>query len=114
MSKIGRQLGERIYELRKMRQYTQEELAQKAGISLSYLSMIERAQRTPYVETLVPIAAALGITLSQLFLDLNGPRGSDGQAQDLPLLAYLRTLRVDRTDVDALLRVAKAMFSGRS
>jgi transcriptional regulator with XRE-family HTH domain len=114
MSKIGRQLGERIYELRKMRQYTQEELAQKAGISLSYLSMIERAQRTPYVETLVPIAAALGITLSQLFLDLNGPRGSDGQAQDLPLLAYLRTLRVDRTDVDALLRVAKAMFSSRA
>ena len=114
MSKIGRQLGERIYELRKMRQYTQEELAQKAGISLSYLSMIERAQRTPYVETLVPIAAALGITLSQLFLDLNGPRGSDGQAQDLPLIAYLRTLRVDRTDVDALLRVAKAMFTGRS
>jgi transcriptional regulator with XRE-family HTH domain len=97
-----------------MRQYTQEELAQKAGISLSYLSMIERAQRTPYVETLVPIAAALGITLSQLFLDLNGPRGSDGQAQDLPLIAYLRTLRVDRTDVDALLRVAKAMFSGRA
>jgi transcriptional regulator with XRE-family HTH domain len=114
MSKIGRQLGERIYELRKMRQYTQEELAQKAGISLSYLSMIERAQRTPYVETLVPIAAALGITLSQLFLDLNGPRGSDGQAQDLPLIAYLRTLRVDRTDVDALLRVAKAMFSSRA
>ena len=114
MSKIGRQLGERIYELRKMRQYTQEELAQKAGISLSYLSMIERAQRTPYVETLVPIAAALGITLSQLFLDLSGPRGSDGQAQDLPLIAYLRTLRVDRTDVDALLRVAKAMFSSRA
>jgi len=114
MSKIGRQIGERIYELRKMRQFTQEELAQRAGISLSYLSMIERAQRTPYVETLMPIAAALGITLSQLFLDVHGSRASEGQGLDLPLLAYLRSLRVDRTDVDALLRVAKAMFSGRA
>ena len=112
MSKIGRQIGERIYELRKMRQFTQEQLAQKAGISLSYLSMIERAQRTPYVETLVPIAAALGITLSQLFLDVNAPKAGR-QAQDLPLLTYLTSLRVDRTDVDALLKVAKAMFNDR-
>ncbi len=110
MSKIGRQLGERIYELRKARQLTQEELAQRAGISLSYLSMIEHAQRTPYVETLVAIVAALGITLSQLFLDVNGPRASGRQAQDLPLLTYLGNLRLRRSDVEALLTVVKVMF----
>ena len=108
MSKIGRQLGERIYELRKMRQFTQEELAQKAGISLSYLSMIERAQRTPHVETLVSLAAALGITLSQLFIEAHEPR-----ADDLPLFAYLATLRLGRKDLDALLGVAQAMFDGK-
>src|SRR5260370_31199656 len=111
MSKIGRQIGERIYELRKMRQFTQEELAQRAGISLSYLSMIERAQRKPYVETLLPIAAALGITLSQLFLDLNGDKGREGQSQDLPLLSYLRSRPAYRRNVDALLSATKAIFS---
>ncbi len=69
--------------------------------------MIERAQRIPHVETLVQIATALNITLSQLFIEAHEPT-----ANDLPLFAYLGTLRLDRKDLDALLRVAKVMFKG--
>ncbi len=76
--------------------------------------MIENAQRTPYVETLVAISRALGITVSQLFLDLDAPRADIGQAPDLPLMAYLRTRRLTPGDVKTLLAVAKAMFDGRS
>jgi transcriptional regulator with XRE-family HTH domain len=106
------QLGQRIRVLRETLSLTQEQLAEKAGISVSYLSMIERAQRTPHVETLVSLAAALGITVSQLFLDMNEPRGS-GPAPDLPLMAYLGTRRLDRKELDALLKVARAMFDGK-
>src|SRR5216683_1816912 len=112
-STIRSQLGQRIRVLREALSFTQEELAEKAGISVSFVSMIERGERTPYVETLVAISDALAITVSQLFLGLNAPRADIGQTQDLPLMAYLGTLRLDRKELDALLKVAKAMFDGK-
>jgi transcriptional regulator with XRE-family HTH domain len=69
-SKIKLQLAKRIYDMRKARKYTQEELAARAGISVSYLSLIERAKRIPHVVTLALIAAALGTTLSEIFRDV--------------------------------------------
>ncbi len=106
-STIGSQLGQRIRDRRKRLSFTQEELAEKAGIGGSYLSMIERGQRTPHVETLARIAFALGIALSQLFIDADA---NDVRVEDLSLIAYLETLHLDRTDVDVLLRVAKGIF----
>src|SRR5713101_3530901 len=72
-STIRPQLGQRIRVLREALSFTQEELAEKAGISVSFVSMIERGERTPHVETLVAISDALGITVSPLFLGLNVP-----------------------------------------
>ncbi len=106
-SKVASQLGQRVCDLRKALSFTQEELAKKAGIGLSYISMIERGQRTPHLETLVRIAAALGVSLSQLFIEAYEP-----SANDLPLLSYLGTLRLSPDDVNALLLVARAMFKG--
>jgi transcriptional regulator with XRE-family HTH domain len=54
---LGTRLGQRIRELRGALSLTQEELAGRAGISISFLSMIERAERMPYVETLAVLAA---------------------------------------------------------
>lgn len=102
------QLGTRIRSLRESLSFTQEELAEKAGISMSFVSMIERGHRTPYLETLADIARGLNVTLSDLFLD------EGGQAPTLPLLAYLGTRRLDRKDVAALIRVARAMFDGKT
>ena len=102
---VGSQLGQRIRDRRKALSFTQEQLAEKAGIGLSYLSLIERGQRTPHLETLVQITAALDITLSQLFNEAHEPT-----ANDPLLLAFLGTLRLDPKDLDALLRFAKAMF----
>ena len=112
-STIRSQLGQRIRVLREALSFTQEGLAEKAGISVSFVSMIERGERTPQVETLATISNALGITVAQLFLGLNVPRANIAQTQELPLIAYLGTLRLDWNDVDALLKVARAMFDKR-
>ncbi len=113
VASFGTRVGQRIRERRVSLSFTQEELAGQAGISVSFLSMIERAGRLPHLKTLVVLTDALGVTLSQLFLDANRPRTSDGKVQDLPLIAYLGTLRLSPGDVEALLVVAKAMFDGR-
>ena len=67
MSSIATRLGRRIKELRRAREYSQEELAERAGISVSYLSMIERAQRLPHIETVALLGSALGVSLSEIF-----------------------------------------------
>ncbi len=40
---------------------SQEALAEKAGISVSYVSMLERGQRSPPLDTLESLAKALGV-----------------------------------------------------
>src|SRR5215469_15192998 len=53
VSDIGKRIGERIRDLRnhQAQPWTQKELASKARISVSYLSMIERGQRVPPMHT---------------------------------------------------------------
>ena len=66
-----RQIGAKIVYFRKLKRYTQEELAFRAKISASYLSRIERGIYTKGVpiSTLMKIAAALGIGVNELFGD---------------------------------------------
>jgi transcriptional regulator with XRE-family HTH domain len=45
------------------------ELAEKADISIPFLSNIERSNKWPYPDTLVKIAKALGVEVYMLFRD---------------------------------------------
>ncbi len=67
MDYIG--LGRRIKSARRALNLTQEELAGRVGISLSFLGHIERGSRKASMETLVKLANALGESLDQLMRD---------------------------------------------
>ena len=60
-------LGLRIKTLRKAKGLTQEELAEAAGISLTFMSVTERGRHIPSLKTCELISNALGVTLSELF-----------------------------------------------
>lgn len=62
-------IGKRIRELRKEKKWTQEYLAEKAGIEPSNLSHIERAATKLSLPTLVNIANALDATLDEIVYD---------------------------------------------
>ncbi len=64
-----RQIGAKITYFRKIRRYTQEELAFRASISASYLSRIERGAYVSGVplSTLMRIALALEVDISRFF-----------------------------------------------
>jgi transcriptional regulator with XRE-family HTH domain len=51
---------------RMRKKLSQEALAAKAGLSVSYISMLERGQRTPPLDTLESIAKALSVTATTL------------------------------------------------
>lgn len=67
MSEISTFFGKRIRELRTIKHMSQEELAYRASISPSYLGQIERALKSPTLETIYQLAGALDITISELF-----------------------------------------------
>ena len=62
-----KRLGKLIKALRENAELTQEQLAKKAGVNHSYISLLETGQRMPTVKTADKLAAALGIKLMDLF-----------------------------------------------
>jgi transcriptional regulator with XRE-family HTH domain len=51
-----------VRKLRSKKKLSQKILADKIGISVSYVSMLERGQRSPPLDMLEKVAKALGVT----------------------------------------------------
>lgn len=66
-----RLLGKRIKYLREQANFTQEKLAEKAGISLDYLGKIEVNINKPGIKTILKLANALDLPVMNLF-DFSG------------------------------------------
>jgi len=107
-------LGQRIRELRKALSLTQEQLAERANISVSFLSMIERGDRVPHLETLAMLSKPLGVSLAEIFVGIGEPSAS-AQSALLPLIEFLEQQSLDAGDVEALLVIAKTLlrYKGR-
>ena len=56
----------RIRELRNKRRWSQEMLAERAGLSRTYLARLETARQDPTLSTLEKIAKALRVKVSVL------------------------------------------------
>jgi len=59
--KIKKEFGKRLKKLREEKDWTQEELADKAGMHFTYIGQIERGVRNPSLVNLYKLAKALGI-----------------------------------------------------
>ena len=62
-------LGKRIQEYRKLKNLTQEVVAEKVGIDTISLSKIETGRNYPTSENLEKITKILGVELYELFID---------------------------------------------
>ena len=88
---------------------TQEELSERARISVSFLSMIERGERAPHLETLAAIADALDVRLAELFAE-----GQESTAPDPVYGALIEACRrhnLDKRGVDLLVSMMRSMFA---
>jgi transcriptional regulator with XRE-family HTH domain len=64
---LKKKLGGRIRLFREAAGLTQEQLAERADISVNFAGTTERGQEIPSVQTCGRIAAALGVSLHELF-----------------------------------------------
>ena len=55
-----------VRRLREKKKLSQKALADTVGISVSYVSMLERGQRSPPLETIEKMAKALGVPAASL------------------------------------------------
>jgi transcriptional regulator with XRE-family HTH domain len=109
---VVKEVGRRIRHLRLSRagpRMTQEDLSERARISVSFLSMIERGERSPHLETLAKIAEALEVRLADLFTSDEGHEGLEPVFK--PLLEACRKYNLGKRDVDRLVGVVRTMFA---
>lgn len=69
---IYEKVGKRVKEVRKKSGLTQEDLAEKVGVSATYISSIERGLSFPRGEVLVGILNALNVSSDFVFCDVVG------------------------------------------
>lgn len=67
-----RAVGANIRRIRRERGLSQAALAERAGSSASYVSLIERGNANPRLETITALAAALGVSPVELLKIRNG------------------------------------------
>ena len=93
-------LGKIIRLCRIQREWTQEELASGAGLSYSYLSLLERDKRDPRFSTIQKIAKALSIPLSVLIFlaDSDEHRGMNTELLGKQALQALRFFRGNKAE----------------
>ena len=65
-SDILKKFGEKVRELRKIRNISQEELADRAGLHRTYIGMIERAEKNITLINIEKIANALETNINKL------------------------------------------------
>jgi len=67
MTDLRKLLAQNIKKYRKIREFSQEMLAEKAGTSTTHIGMIETGKKFPSPRMLEKIAEALGIDTPELF-----------------------------------------------
>jgi len=66
-SNIRKQFGRQLQRLRRSKNMTQSELAEKAGLSDNHVGAIEHGFRGPSLDTIAHLAKALDIQIWELF-----------------------------------------------
>lgn len=78
-----------IKALREARELTLEQLAERVGLSVSYISRLEKGARNLSVKNIDRLAAALGVPRERLLTDEDAPL-TDEDREDLDLLRQAR------------------------
>ncbi|RAK10362.1 DNA-binding XRE family transcriptional regulator [Halanaerobium saccharolyticum] len=64
-------IGKKIKEYRKIKDLTQENLGEKAGLHYTYIGQVERGEKEPSLKSLLNIADALDIGVDKLLINYN-------------------------------------------
>lgn len=67
--KALKRIGSKLQAARKLKGLTQEQVADKVGITRSYYAQVERGERNPTTTVIMAIIDALGVDVSDVLRD---------------------------------------------
>lgn len=65
--KEWQEVGEQIRKIREKKNLTQQDVADKTGITTSYFARIERGEERPSMDVIKSVVKTLGIKISDIF-----------------------------------------------
>jgi transcriptional regulator with XRE-family HTH domain len=107
-------VNERIKLVRDYRKLTSKQLAAKAGLSPSEISLIERQMRSPKTETLQRIAAALEVSTSYLLSETNADLNLELALGAESFQIFLREAKLSRVETDRLRKISETPSSPKA
>ncbi|MFI8709909.1 helix-turn-helix domain-containing protein [Bacillus sp. NPDC077411] len=76
-------LGERVFELRKKKRLTQEQLGKEIGIGKQIISKYEKGTKTPSLETIEKLADFFSVSIDYLLGKTDNPIGNTNNIKEL-------------------------------
>lgn len=73
---IAQRFGENVRRARRRAGLSQEEAAVRASLHRTEIGLLERAERTPRIDTAVKLAGAVGVPIAELLGDIEWTPGS--------------------------------------
>ena len=101
---VARQFGRHVRSLRKVRAFTQEELAERSGLSTDTIRRLEHGSFSPSLDTLRKLTNGLTIALSTLFRSFEF--GERDPRQELLDMVCMRST----AEIEVAMRVLRALF----
>ena len=98
---LSRVIGERLRAYRNQLGWSQERLAEQAGLHPTYIGQLERGEKNATIESVSKVSAALGISLSKLFENIS-PADSGA---DIASQCYHLVQKQPAKDQEALLTI---------
>lgn len=108
----AKNIGIRIKEIRFSRGYTQEKLAEKANLHVSYIGMIERGVKNISVKSLNDILTALNFSLVDFFnpfYEISSDMGNNDDLYNSILLPLQSLSKNEREKILEILQLAFAL-----
>ena len=108
-------LGKEIQRIRKLKGYTQAQLAKITGLTGNYIGYLERGKQLPSLKTLKKISSTLGITVGLLFSSYEDytlkPNKTEDSDKKLILINKLSTRlrRLSIGDIQSIYKIVKRM-----
>jgi transcriptional regulator with XRE-family HTH domain len=95
-STLAEVVSANITGLRRASEMSQEALARKASLSVSYVSMLERGQRSPPLHTLEMLAGIFKVTPTYLLQEIEWPTTGERERRRGADVRGARTVRGGR------------------
>jgi transcriptional regulator with XRE-family HTH domain len=105
-------LSRAIARLRKVRGWTQADLAEQTGSSLQFIAALEQDAKNPSLDTVDKLCAAFGITVSALFVEGEPPRDPKPRSKKEALERAIEAVPDERVeDVLEVVHVVSRMLA---